>query len=1001
MKTKILIVGDEFEEEMNFESIITSLGFDVVGIASTGEDALQKIADLRPDLVLIDIILKGKMGGIKAAAKIKDDFNIPVVYIADHPEESAFSHAKITTPHGYLINPVSKTDLKNTIELALYKHQMELRLKESEEKYRQFFNDDIRGGFFASPEGKLIECNPSFAKICGFNSPEEVVGTDISIFNPDDWINLVNQLRTDGNVLNHQVVHIKPDGNKINIVANLSGVFNKLGELSEVKGNVCDYTERKKVEEMLHKERQQLFDILETMHVMVCILAPDYRVIFANRSFREAFGDCIGKRCYDACFGKDEPCDFCESFTPLKTNKPHNWLVNYSEDMVLDVFDYPFKDIDGSPLILEIDIDITPHKKAEQKIHDQYQTLKGFINSFESPMFSVDTQYQYTSFNKSHAALMKAIYSAKIEIGKSLLEYQTVAEDRLLAKANLDRALEGEFFREEAFSGEHSRSYFEVYHNPIWDGNRNVMGVAVSAQDITERKKAENTLKESEAYYRTIFTHTGAANVIIEEDATISLANPEFEKLSGYSADEIEGKLRWTNFVREDDLERVRGYHIQRRINPELVPEKYELHFVNRHAEVKNILLFVALIPGTKKSIASLLNITEQKRVNDYLRWELNVNEALNKIYAPLVSAKSTIEEIANLILNQTFELTDSKYGYIGEIKPYTHDMMLLSMMPPMPLNEPQKPILKLEEDGIYDGLMGHSLNIKKGFFTNDPASHLSYGEQDGHLQIKKFLSVPVILKNELVGQISVANSNRDYTENDLDAVNRLSHFYSLALQKIRDREEIQKSLAEKEVLLREIHHRVKNNMQIISSLLNLQIQYEDLDGTAGVLKESQGRVKSMAMVHEKLYQSDSFSKINFKDYITNLLSEIFYSYGIERGSIGWELDVEDINIGIDTVIPLGLIVNELVTNSVKYAFPQGEGTITINLKSLSEQIKLNITDDGIGLPKNIDIENTKTLGLQLVNSLVNQIDGNIEMDRSHGTGFKITFKELEYKERI
>jgi two-component sensor histidine kinase len=155
-----------------------------------------------------------------------------------------------------------------------------------------------------------------------------------------------------------------------------------------------------------------------------------------------------------------------------------------------------------------------------------------------------------------------------------------------------------------------------------------------------------------------------------------------------------------------------------------------------------------------------------------------------------------------------------------------------------------------------------------------------------------------------------------------------------------------------------------------------------------------------MAMIHENLYQSDNLTNINFKEYLEKLVSDIFYSYEIKKGSIESVLDIEDININIDTAIPLGLIINELLTNSVKYAFHQGEGTIIIKLRSLQDKIELTISDNGIGIPKDFDIKNTKTLGLQLVNNLTNQIDGNIEVDISNGTEFKITFKELKYKER-
>jgi len=228
------------------------------------------------------------------------------------------------------------------------------------------------------------------------------------------------------------------------------------------------------------------------------------------------------------------------------------------------------------------------------------------------------------------------------------------------------------------------------------------------------------------------------------------------------------------------------------------------------------------------------------------------------------------------------------------------------------------------------------------------------------------------------------------------------------AIESVRDisdrkkaEDKIKKSLDEKETLLREIHHRVKNNMQIISSLLNLQIQYEDLDETVGVLKESQGRVKSMAIIHEKLYQSSSLTYINFKEYIEKLILDIFYSYGITTGTIESVLNIKDIHLNIDTAIPLGLIINELVTNSVKYAFPKCKGKITLKLVSNQDQIELTIADNGIGIPEDIDLENSKTLGLQLVQNLVNQLEGKLELDVNHGTEFKITFKELKYKGRI
>ncbi|MBM4241276.1 MAG: PAS domain S-box protein [Euryarchaeota archaeon] len=212
----------------------------------------------------------------------------------------------------------------------------------------------------------------------------------------------------------------------------------------------------------------------------------------------------------------------------------------------------------------------------------------------------------------------------------------------------------------------------------------------------------------------------------------------------------------------------------------------------------------------------------------------------------------------------------------------------------------------------------------------------------------------------------------------------------------------IKKALEEKEILLREIHHRVKNNMQIISSLLNLQSGYIQDERDLEFFKESQSRVKSMAMIHEKLYQSEDLASIDYSDYIKSFVADLSYMYTVDPHLIKVKIDVEKIRMNIDTAIPLGLIINELVTNSIKHAFPKGrKGEISVKLFSEGDKLTLTISDNGIGFPEDLDISKTDTLGLKLVNNLIRQVDGKIELDRSHGTEFKIIFKELKYEERM
>ena len=207
----------------------------------------------------------------------------------------------------------------------------------------------------------------------------------------------------------------------------------------------------------------------------------------------------------------------------------------------------------------------------------------------------------------------------------------------------------------------------------------------------------------------------------------------------------------------------------------------------------------------------------------------------------------------------------------------------------------------------------------------------------------------------------------------------------------------LEKSLLEKEILLKEIHHRVKNNLMIISSLLNLQSDYIKDEESKNIFKESQNRARSMALIHERLYQSTDLKRMDFGDYIRSLSTELLHTYEVDPGLKKLKINVEDIFLDINTAIPLGLIVNELVTNSLKHAFPEGNsGEINVDFHPIDDYYEFTVKDNGVGFPEDIDYQNTESLGLQIVTSLTDQIDGEIELDGNNGTKFKITFKELE-----
>ena len=272
---------------------------------------------------------------------------------------------------------------------------------------------------------------------------------------------------------------------------------------------------------------------------------------------------------------------------------------------------------------------------------------------------------------------------------------------------------------------------------------------------------------------------------------------------------------------------------------------------------------------------------------------------------------------------------------------------------------------------------------MKKGYITNKE----SYFKTKNGKIIPVFLSISLIQSEDgkIIGVVCIGSDIIDIT---------------------RAKNEIRDSLEEKELLLKEVHHRVKNNLQIISSLLNLQSGYIKDENDLELFKDSQSRVKSMAFIHEQLYQSSNFKSIEFSNYINNLVTYLNYNYA-DGKNINVIINVDDVSLDLNTSIPCGLIVNELVTNSLKHAFNDKDMNsykkeIYVELNSINDcQYSLIVADNGRGIPENIEFENTETLGLQLVNSLVKQLEGSIKLDKSDGTKFEIIFNKLDYKERI
>lgn len=663
---------------------------------------------------------------------------------------------------------------------------------------------------------------------------------------------------------------------------------------------------------------------------------------------------------------------------------------------------------------------------------------------------------------------------------------------------------------------------YQRYSQPQIIGNK-VNGRVWSFSDLTNLKKTKESLRESVDYYKTIFEHNGTATVIVEEDNTISLANSETEKIFGYPPLEVMDKKTWMDFVLPEYHPQMMEYQRLRSTNSTSAPENYEFRIIDKYGQIKDIFATICLIPGTNRTLASILDITERNQamaqikesenryrtlaeaveefvfiinkedkleyINEYAarKWKLNPVKVLGKprcdlfpvetnelqgrylqrvfeikktvrgenlltmspesmwldtLLIPLKNEDGTVEKVLGvarditeqkeyeLLLSRQNEIhkamgtilteaivseneeeltrtclrvcediTHCEFGFIceregdGDVNPLAINPLLLGdcnldnydfypILKKLKIKNLWKHLQKTQTPIIYNDLNSLELEILLG---NYPL-------------IKNMLITPLLRNGEFMGMIGLCNKESNFDFYDRKAMENISTTIVEALLRKRAEDKLKQALNDKEMLVREIHHRTKNNLMIMASLLNLTSADIEDEKSREIFHQIQTRAKSMALIHEKLYRSDNFKQINFGDYIRHLARDLFNSFLEDPERVELVMELEDLNLDINTAIPLGLILNELLTNSMKYAFPNGQyGSITIKFFRENEKYVMIVNDNGIGLPPDLDIEKTDTLGLQLVKSLIGQVEGDILVNRGNGTHITIKFQEDDY----
>jgi len=506
-----------------------------------------------------------------------------------------------------------------------------------------------------------------------------------------------------------------------------------------------------------------------------------------------------------------------------------------------------------------------------------------------------------------------------------------------------------------------------------------------------EHKKtvpSEEVLRESEEKYRTV-VNSANDGIAILQDQVIQFANPRLAEMGGYTPEEMTGRP-YTEFLSTQELQRVQEVYANRMAG-DIVPSKYELHLHKKNGDFLFVEVNSSLIPyRNRPAVLIIIRDSSERRRTDKLK------DSIFRISAAAISSDN-LEELFRSIHHVISDLMPARNFYIAL---YDQSLDLLSFpyfvdtYDPTP--NPKKP---------GSGLTEYVLRTGKPLL----ASPEVFAELESRGEVESvgapsidWLGVPLNIDGRTIGVLVVQTYTEGvrYGEEEKNILKFVSDQVAMTVHRKRAEAQIKAQLQEKDVLLKEVHHRVKNNMQVISSLLNLQSrQIKDPD-VLEMFKESQRRIRSMALIHERLYQSSDLSRIEFSQYLRNLTTHLFHSYQVDVSRVQLKIEADEVHLNINTAIPCGLIVNELVSNALKHGFPEGRsGELDIDLRRVAgDGYILRVKDDGVGFPEGLDFRKTETLGMQIISTLVEQIDGRLELSRKKGTAFQLEFNELPRK---
>ena len=973
----ILVVEDEVIIAIATSETIKSFGFGAI-IVNTGEKAVEAaFSNENISLIIMDIDLGGGIDGSEAARRILEKRSIPILFYTSHTEQEYIDRVKKIARYGYVIKSSGDFVLRSSIEMAfeMFEAHENLKLKmnelqQSEERYKTIIAVSNTGAWEYHFDTDYLWCSPEYFSMLGYDRTDfdlsvksGIEAVWIDLLHPEDKQRSVDHfmhyLKKDSSAMYESYFRMKcKNGSWRWICSRGQTLRDQNGVLTgRILGTHTDITDRKQIEYDLRLRESYLLAIIENQPGLLWLKDLDGRFLSVNKEFVRIFGMndpklLAGKTDFDI-FPRELASKYVEDdLNIIKSGKPYMADEQISDNgkiIWVETFKAPVIDRHGEIIgTTGYSHNITGRKLVEETLREKTALLEAQVNSSSDAILVIDNNQKRIVANQR-----------VVEMFNVPQDVMSGDDDAALLNhvKNLNRYPD-EFLKKVMYLYDHPGdiSYDEIelkdgrflqrYSAPVLGDDMKYYGRIWTFRDITLRKQSEEALIESKERHQTFINSTDDMAFLKDENFRYQIINKANADFFGKKPEDIIGL---TDFDLMDPRSAGNCMATDKRaiqenkiiIDEERVGDRI---FETRKFPVK-------MRNGNIGVGGYIREITERKRVEE----ELKRHQVL---------LTTIIDSTSEAIFAKDI---DGKYHLINEA-----GARMLG-------HKVQEVIGSADEDLI-------NAELAREFRKTDEyvvANNCVYEREE-----------PGVIN----GKPCIFLAHKAPWHDNFGKVIGVIGVSSVITDRKQAEEKIKSLLAEKQLMLVEVHHRIKNNMNIIAGLMQMQTYTLKDPAAIMALKETRHRVNSMMLLYDKLYHSADFKEISFKEYISPLVDEIVGNFSSDK-KVKVEKNIADFMIGAEKSSYVGIIINELLTNIMKYAFAgRSGGTINISVALLDNRVKIVVADDGVGISESISITNSAGFGFQLVDILTQQLRGAINIERDNGTRFILEFNLLDSK---